>query len=231
MSPSSSDADRPAADSESAPGVSSSRQLCTTVIDATAPRARMGRIAIVGVSLAIAAALGSVAGALAGSALSRNVPEQPAINANAVNERLAQLSSDIDSLKSKLDAANRNTGTQFSSVTDRLDRAEKAAAEPAARIAKISEAVERMERKSVASADVTGSIVPKQEDRPPVVEGWVLREIEDGRALVQSRLGYFEVGPGSNLPGIGRVEGIRRDEGRWVVVTAKGLIVSSAARR
>ena len=221
-----SSADSAAAGTDSAP----SRQLSTTLIDAGASRARMGRIAIVAASLAAAAALGSVAGALAGSALSRPAPE-PALNANAVNERLAQLSSDLATLKSKLESANRDTGTQLSRVSERLDRAEKGQAEPAARIAKISEAIERIERKSAAGPEVTGSIVPKQEDRPPVVEGWVLREIEDGRALVQSRLGYFDVGPGSNLPGIGRVEGIRREDGRWVVVTAKGLIVSSAARR
>lgn len=226
-----SDADVSPADS-AAPGTDSAppRQLATTLVDAGASRARMGRIAIVAASLAAAAALGSVAGALAGSALSRSAPE-PALNANAVNERLAQLSSDLATLKSKLESANRDTGTQLSRVSERLDRAEKGQVEPAARIAKISEAIERIERKSVAGAEVTGSIVPKQEDRPPVVEGWVLREIEDGRALVQSRLGYFDVGPGSKLPGIGRVEGIRREDGRWVVVTAKGLIVSSAARR
>jgi hypothetical protein len=231
MSQSSSEADSPAAGSNAG---SSSRQLSTTVIDAAAPRARMGRIAIVALSLAAAAALGSVAGALAGSALSGGAPHQPvapALNANAVNDRLAQLSSDVAALKSKLDSAKLETGTQFSRIAERLDRAEKAQAEPAAKLAAISETVERIERKSAAAADVTGSIVPKQQDRPPVVEGWVLREIDDGRALVQSRLGYFEVGPGSNLPGIGRVEGIRREDGRWVVVTAKGLIVSGSARR
>lgn len=231
MSQSPSEADSPAAGLNAG---SSSRQLSTTVIDAAAPPARMGRIAIVAISLAAAAALGSVAGALAGSALSRGStepPAAPALNANAVNDRLAQLSSDVAALKSKLDSAKNETSTQFSRIAERLDRAEKAQAEPAAKLAAISETVERIERKSAAGADVTGSIVPKQQDRPPVVESWVLREIDDGRALVQSRLGYFEVGPGSYLPGIGRVEGIRREEGRWVVVTAKGLIMSASARR
>jgi hypothetical protein len=215
------------------PDPSSSRQISTTVIEQAGPRARMSRIAIVAASLAVAAALGSAVGALAGSALSRPAPDQPAapaLNANAVNERLAQLSSDIAALKAKLESASRDAASQLSRVGERLDRAEKAQAEPAAKLARISETVERLERKSIASADVTGSIIPKQQDRPPVVEGWVLREIDDGRALVQSRLGYFEVGPGSNLPGIGRVEGIKREDGRWVVVTAKGHIVSPARR-
>ena len=40
------------------------------------------------------------------------------------------------------------------------------------------------------------------------------------------RMGMFEVVPGANLPGLGKVETIRRQDGRWVVVTPKGFIVS-----
>jgi hypothetical protein len=40
------------------------------------------------------------------------------------------------------------------------------------------------------------------------------------------RMGVFEVVPGANLPGLGRVETIRRQDGRWVVVTSRGLIVA-----
>jgi hypothetical protein len=69
--------------------------------------------------------------------------------------------------------------------------------------------------------------VPKQQDKPPVVTGWVLREVFDGAAMVESRHGLYEVVPGAKLPGLGRVETIRRQDGRWVVVTPKGIIVSS----
>ena len=60
-----------------------------------------------------------------------------------------------------------------------------------------------------------------------MVAGWVIREVFDGRAVIENeRLGFYEVVPGANLPGIGRVETIRRQDGRGVVVTPKGLIVS-----
>jgi hypothetical protein len=58
-----------------------------------------------------------------------------------------------------------------------------------------------------------------------VVEGWVLRKAARDIALVQSRYGIIEVEPGDRLPGIGRVEEIKRQDGRWVLVTPKGLIV------
>ena len=79
-----------------------------------------------------------------------------------------------------------------------------------------------------AAPETTGSI--PQEPRAtapktPVVEGWLLREVVDGFALIESANGrLFEVGPGSNIPGVGRVESIKRQEGQWVVLTPKGVI-------
>jgi hypothetical protein len=60
----------------------------------------------------------------------------------------------------------------------------------------------------------------------PTVEGWVLRGVANGIALIESRRGIFEVYAGDLVPGAGRVDAIRRQDGRWVVVTSKGLIVS-----
>ena len=61
--------------------------------------------------------------------------------------------------------------------------------------------------------------------KPGVVDGWVLRKAYRGAALVEGRYGIIEIEPGDNLPGVGRVEEIKRQDGRWVVVTPKGLIV------
>ena len=45
------------------------------------------------------------------------------------------------------------------------------------------------------------------------------------RALVASRYGgEFLVTPGSVLPGLGQVDAVKRQDGQWVVVTARGLI-------
>jgi hypothetical protein len=58
------------------------------------------------------------------------------------------------------------------------------------------------------------------------VEGWVLRSVYGGSALVEGRPGLIRVMPGDSLPGVGRVETITRKDGRWVVVTERGLIVA-----
>lgn len=100
---------------------------------------------------------------------------------------------------------------------------------------------------SSAAKDVTGSIgaasaqqqaaaqPPKTEakldaktevGRLPTVEGWVLRDVAYGSALIDSRRGSYEVYAGDMIPGLGRVDAIRRQDGRWVVVTSRGLIVA-----
>jgi hypothetical protein len=53
----------------------------------------------------------------------------------------------------------------------------------------------------------------------------VLRRVYDGAALIEGRDGIIEVEPGIVAPGLGRVESIKRQDGRWVVVTSRGLVV------
>ncbi|MCK1384146.1 hypothetical protein [Bradyrhizobium sp. 21] len=77
------------------------------------------------------------------------------------------------------------------------------------------------------AATAPAPAVPKTEiGRLPTVEGWVLRDVSNGGALVQGRGGLYEVYAGDPIPGVGRVDAIRRQDGRWVVVTSKGLIVA-----
>ena len=45
-------------------------------------------------------------------------------------------------------------------------------------------------------------------------------------AVIEGRNGFYEVYAGDPIPGLGRVNEIRRQDGRWVVVTTKGLVVS-----
>jgi hypothetical protein len=71
------------------------------------------------------------------------------------------------------------------------------------------------------------SAPPKQEAaHPPTVEGWILRDVGNGGALIEGRNGLYEVYAGDPVPGLGRIDAIRKLDGRWVVVTSKGLIVA-----
>lgn len=199
-----------------------------SLIAVLAARPRLSRIAVLAASIAVAAALGSMVGAWAAVTFVRP-PAEPvrATIAEAEKDAFAKLSADIAALKTSIDSMAKNSAAQYARINERVERGEKNQGEPAAKIARLADAVEKLERRAAASPEITGSIAPKQEDRPAVVSGWVLREIFDGAAMVESRHGLYEVVPGANLPGLGRVEGIRRQNGRWVVVTPKGIIVSS----
>jgi hypothetical protein len=60
-----------------------------------------------------------------------------------------------------------------------------------------------------------------------MLEGWVVQDVRRGHALVESRYGgVFVVAAGGVLPGLGRVEAIKRQDGQWVVITAHGTITS-----
>ncbi len=62
--------------------------------------------------------------------------------------------------------------------------------------------------------------------RLPTLDDWVLRNVAYGGALINGRRGIYEVYAGDYIPGLGRIDAIRRQDGRWVVVTSRGLIVA-----
>jgi hypothetical protein len=202
--------------------------------NALAARPRLSRASVLAASIAVSAALGSMVGAWAAVAFVKP-PADPVATVIASTERdaIAKLSADIAALKASVDSMAKNSAAQYARINERVEKSEKAQSEPAAKIARLADTVEKLERKTSAfppvpgAPEITGSIVPKQQDKPSVVTGWVLREVYDGAAMVESRYGLYEVVPGANLPGLGRVETIRRQDGRWVVVTPKGIIVSS----
>ena len=195
-------------------------------------------------AIVFAAALGAVAGAVTTSSLLRD-PSPPAdmiaANANrALQDSVAQLGSELATLKAGIANAQRSTSTQFGKLAERLDRTEKAQAEPVGKLAKLQESIDRLEQRqqhaaapvAAAAPEVTGAVAPKEEPRPQVAEGWRLRDFYDGRAIVEGRNGMlFRVGPGSNVPGLGRVETIKHENGKVVVVTASGIIAASLEPR
>jgi hypothetical protein len=79
----------------------------------------------------------------------------------------------------------------------------------------------------IAAADtVVPPELPKLSDR--ILPDWIVHDVRNGHALVESRYGgLFAVSAGSVLPGIGRVDMIKRQDGHWLVLTARGTITSA----
>jgi hypothetical protein len=221
-------------DDEAAYGEAAKEEPSPTATPAAQPRS--WRFALLAATIAIAAGVGSFLGSLTGAGVGRLMPEAaPSANTadaggilRAMKSELAELSA----MKSNLDGSIRNANTQFVAIAERLDRVERAATNPAAQLAHIADAVDRLNKINV-TPETTGSIAPMttQPAEPKIVdrivEDWVVQDVHGDRALVEGRNGsLFEVGAGSILPGVGRVEAVKRQDGQWVVVTARGVITS-----
>lgn len=167
----------------------------------------------------------------------------------AVRETVARIESELTGLRGNIERTAKLSVANAGKTGERLDRIEKAQAEPSARLARLTESVEKLRTAAPATApavtvaaaapaaavtparEVTGSIAPqpaaKSEPlKPAIVEGWVIRDAAQGTALIEGRSGLLEVYVGDSIPGVGRVDAVRRQDGKWVVVTAKGLIVT-----
>ena len=197
--------------------------------------------------VALAAITGAVTGALATAGLGHFMADDSKVLASrALEESVMRMDADIAALKISAERAGKQNVSQFGKTTDRLDRIEKAQADPAAKLAKLSDAVEKLRTAPptpapapvpVAAApakEITGSIaapVPTPAPKPevarlPTLDGWVLLDVANGGATIEGRQGMFEVYAGDPVPGLGRVDAIRKQDGHWVVVTSKGLVVA-----
>jgi hypothetical protein len=182
--------------------------------------------------LAASVAIAGATGVLTGAAMTGGFSKPPPVDVAALEESkatqqsIARLSKDVASLKTNLEAASKSAHSQFAKISDRLAR---------------------------GSAEVTGAITPPQtvppsaapaplpparpapaaevSRRPSVIADWTIRETRDGFVYVQGHGDVYQVVPGAPLPGIGPVEQIKRQDGRWFVVTPKGIIVSMRDRR
>ncbi len=67
-------------------------------------------------------------------------------------------------------------------------------------------------------------------DRAPALDDFVLRDVFDGKALVEGRHQLSVVSPGTRLEGAGEVLSIERHRDAWVVVTEDGVIDGTPRR-
>jgi hypothetical protein len=208
--------------------------------DAILPRSP--RLTMMAASIATAAALGSFVGSLTASGVTefrpRVAPSSSSVTASDAQGPNAELVA-LSALKTYVEGAARNANNQFTTLAGRLDRIERTQAEPNAKLARIAEAVDRLERErksalaaaaapAAAAPEITGTVPNSPSAEAKILPNWILHGVRGRHALVENRRGdLFEITDDSTLPGVGHVEGIKRQDGQWVVVTARGLITSA----
>jgi hypothetical protein len=211
---------------------------------------RSTRFALLAACVAIAASFGAIGGSLgvakfgpmlspppapivvAAPVTKENVADEvKALKDTVVQLRTATrtLSENLAALKTSVNTSNNAQNAQIGKIADTLERVEKGQADQRKTIAAAAAAATAAPANTAHAAqqDITGSIAKPATTDPKnaIVPGWVLRRVYDGAALIEGRDGIIEVEPGDVAPGLGRIEGIKRQDGRWVVVTARGVIV------
>ncbi|MGI8525191.1 MAG: hypothetical protein ACR2K5_03280 [Pseudolabrys sp.] len=183
---------------------------------------RMKRSALLAASVAIAAALGAIAG-VAGSGIGKSAPVVDTAAAEETQEMrksIARLTKDIAALKTGIETANKTAGAQIGKIAERIERIDRT--ETTGSIAKAAAT-------PAPAAVAVATPLPQAKPQPQVLEGWSVRAARNGAILVENRGEIFEVEAGDPLPGLGRIASISHDSGRWVVTTPKGIIVSNNA--
>jgi hypothetical protein len=189
-------------------------------------RPRHRRHIMFAASVAIAGAVGVLAGAATTGGFSKPAPVDVAglEESKATQQSIARLSKDVAGLKASLEAANKSAHSQFAKLSERLARDN----------AEITGTITSPQAVSPAAAPLPPTRpapIAEVLRRPSIIPDWTIRETRDGFVYVQGHGDVYQVVPGAPLPGIGPVEQIKRQDGRWVVVTPKGIIVSMRDRR
>lgn len=186
-------------------------------------------------SMLIAGAVGAIAGVAASGSFATK-PEPPKVDTAALKDReamqqsIAKLNKEIGTLKSSLEAANKSANTQLAKMTEKLN--EKIAREAA----EVTGSIAAPQTTAPAAPTPVQAVTPLPTPRPTrvaavepqrqaIVPNWSVRGNRNGYVYVQNDHDIYQVVPGAMLPGLGPVEQIKRQDGRWVVMTPRGMIV------
>jgi hypothetical protein len=102
------------------------------------------------------------------------------------------------------------------------------------RVVSPQHAVPSMAQKSIAMKSAAVPLprekqarhTPTLDTRPKTIEGWTVRDVFGGTAVLQGPDGIRRVSVGDTVPGAGRIDSIVRWGRRWVVATSRGLITT-----
>ena len=220
--------------SGAAPTAQAASQQAPKGANGNAP-ATIGQKVMRGATVAVAIAIGATGGTFSAigfleytqlTQVTEAAPMPTLVDeTRAVWSAVTQLQNDIAVLKFNTESTPR-TGSSNSGSNNTSASSSSAPGQ----ISHLNERFDRIERRidALATKDTTGTVpaAPLQKigTRAPLA-GWSVRDVYRNAALIQgTKLGMMEVSPGDNIPGLGRIHSIRQQDGRWVVVTSRGII-------
>lgn len=158
-----------------------------------------------------------------------------------LRKQVSGVSENLDGLRTAVDLSSKATNDRFGRFAENLDRIERVSSSSTAKLDKLAQAQVQLPAPvtaqpqasmpmmaSVAAPEITGSLPASERTGAPrkVVKGWSVRQAYEGIAILQSPNGVVEVVLGQQVPGLGRIEEIRNENGRLVVESSGGVIYS-----
>ncbi|WP_027546137.1 hypothetical protein [Bradyrhizobium sp. WSM2254] len=162
-----------------------------------------------------------------------------------LRKQVSGVSENLDGLRTAVDQSSKATNDRFGRFAENLDRIERVSSSSTVKLDKLAQAQAQAPAPtlaqsqpssqaapmmaSLAAPEVTGSVPPSERASVPrkVVKGWSVRQAYEGIAILQSPNGVIEAVLGQQVPGLGRIEDIRNENGRLVVESSGGVIYSS----
>ncbi|MET4151767.1 hypothetical protein [Bradyrhizobium barranii] len=165
----------------------------------------------------------------------RNLRETVAL----LRKQVSGVSENLDGLRTAVDQSSKATNDRFGRFAENLDRIERVSSSSTVKLDKLAQAQAQAPAAvasqppsqtmpmmaSVAAPEITGSVPPSAPRK--VVKGWSVRQAYEGIAILQGPNGVIEAVLGQQVPGLGRIEEIKNENGRLVVESSGGVIYSS----
>ncbi|WP_061020753.1 hypothetical protein [Bradyrhizobium sp. CCH5-F6] len=168
-----------------------------------------------------------------------------------LRKQVSGVSENLDGLRTAVDQSSKVTNDRFGRFAENLDRIERVSSSSTAKLDKLAQVQAQVQPQvqtpaqamvqsqpasqqgpmmaSVAAPEFTGSVpAPERMSAPrKTIKGWSVRQAYEGIAILQGPNGVVEAVLGQQVPGLGRIEEIRNENGRLVVEASGGVIYSS----
>ena len=180
----------------------------------------------------------------AASAEIRNLRETVA----QLRKQVSGVSENLDGLRTAVDQSSKVTNDRFGRFAENLDRIERVSSSSTAKLDKLAQVQAQAPAPatvqsqplpqqgsmmaSVAAPEFTGSVPAPERASPPrkTIKGWSVRQAYEGIAILQGPNGVIEAVLGQQVPGLGRIEEIRNENGRLAVELSGGGVVYSSRK-
>jgi len=161
-----------------------------------------------------------------------------------LRRQVSGVSENLDGLRTAVDLSSKATSDRFGRFAENLDRIERVGSSSTAKLDRLAQTQAPVSATSQpqpsaqpmpamasagSGAEITGSVSPTERAPAPrkVVKGWSVREAYEGVAILQGPDGVVEAVLGQQVSGLGRIEDIRNENGRLVVLSGAGAILSA----